>query len=151
MSVSLALATFLAPHESPDPGNGVVKGTGHALLQRNNGIVSDVDVFGTDLRTAFGDVAQANAEGILELAQAVCCIEGMHGQGSDAHHEAWSGKVVAPMVTQHMTDVLAQEAFNALVELLQTIDIILLHAVCTIGLTRLRGEGLDAFVDFVVA
>ena len=110
-----------------------------------------MDIFGTDLGTALGDVAQADTKGVLELAQAVGRIERMHRQGSNTHHEARSGEVVAPMVAQDMTDVLAQEAFNALVKFLQAIDIILLHAVRTVGLTRLGGEGLDAFVDCVVA
>src|SRR5215471_3296723 len=128
MSASLALTSFLASHEPPDPGNGVVKGTSHALFQRDDGIVDDMDVFGTDLGTALRDVTQADAKGVLELTQAVGRIERMHRQGSNAHHEARASKVVAPMVAQHMTDVLAQEAFNALVEFLQAIDIILLHA-----------------------
>src|SRR4029434_5669708 len=118
-SVSLALASFLAPHEPPDPGDGVEKGTGHALLQRDDGIVGDVDVFGTDLGTALGDVAQADAKGILELAQAVGRIERMHRQGSNAHHEARPGKVVTTMVAQHMTDVLAHKPVHAPADLLR--------------------------------
>src|SRR5262252_11159471 len=139
---------LLASHEPPDPGDGIIKGSSDALLQRNDGVVSDVDVFGTDLGTTLGDIAQTNAKGVLEFAQAVSRVQRMHGQRSNAHHEARSSKVVPPMVTQDMADILTEEAFNALVEFLQAVDVVLLHAVRTIGLTRLRGKGLDAFVDF---
>src|SRR6266446_4943006 len=61
----------------------------------------------------------------------------MHRQGSNPYHEARPGKIVAPMVPQHMTDVLAQEAFNTLVEFLQAVDVVLLHTIRTIGPTRL--------------
>src|SRR5262249_50063208 len=117
--VSLLLPiNFLAPHEPPDPGDRIVKGSGNALLQGNDGVIGDVDVFRADLSTALGNVAQADAKGVLEFTQAVGRVQRVHRQGSNAHHEARPGKVVSPVIPQDMTDVLAQEAFNALVEFL---------------------------------
>jgi hypothetical protein len=45
----------------------IVKLINHALLQRNNRVIGDGDVFGTDFSAALGDVAVANATSLLQL------------------------------------------------------------------------------------
>src|ERR1051326_2051944 len=55
-----AAANFAEQH-----GERVVEFVHYAFLQRDDGIVGYVDLFGADFRAAFGDVAQAEAQFIL--------------------------------------------------------------------------------------
>src|ERR1700722_18376822 len=48
-----------------EPDQRVVLAAGHALLQRDQGVVGDLDVLGAYLGAALGDVAQPEAEVIL--------------------------------------------------------------------------------------
>ena len=53
----------------------------------------------------------------------------MHLERGDADEEARAGKtVVLVVVAQHVAHVLAQEALDALAELLHAVDVGLLHA-----------------------
>ena len=53
-------------------------------------------------------------------------------------------------VAQHVADVLAQEALDALPELLHAVDVLLVHPVLAVGVARLRLERRDALVLLVV-
>ena len=53
-------------------------------------------------------------------------------------------------VAQHVADVLAQVALDALPELLHAIDVFLVHAVLAVGVARARLERRDALVLLVV-
>src|SRR5687768_1468404 len=91
----------------------------HALLERNDGVVSDVDVLRADLRAALGDVAVAQAAFVLEVGKARRRVQRMHLQVGDTHEEARAGELgLLVMVAQHVADVLAQEALDALAKLL---------------------------------
>src|SRR4029450_6679753 len=50
------------------------------------------------------------------------------------------------LVAQHVADVLAQVAFDALAEFLNAVDVLLHHAVVAIGVARPRLEGRNAFL-----
>src|SRR5438128_9677241 len=75
-----------SPREpAPDAADGVVEIVNHALLQRDDGVVRDVDRLGADLRTALGDVAVADAGLVLQVAAARGDIERVHLETRDAH------------------------------------------------------------------
>jgi len=59
----LSTAKFAEKH-----GNRVVEFVNDALLERNDGVVGDVNFFGADFRAAFGDVAVADAELVFSNA-----------------------------------------------------------------------------------
>src|ERR1700730_547667 len=81
-SVSLSLvllACLFCPSNLPHQHEyGIIKFVDHALLQRNDRIVRDVDILRTHFRAAFSNVAQTDAEFILEHACARLRIERMH-------------------------------------------------------------------------
>src|SRR6266566_7410244 len=141
-----------SPREpAPDAANRVVEVVHHALLQRDDGVVGDVDRLGADLRTALGDVAVADAGLVLQVAAARGDIERVHLEARDTHQEARAGEGVrALVVAQHVAHVLAEEALDALAELLHPVDVRLLHAPGAVGLGGLRLKGRDALVDLVV-
>ena len=58
--------------------DGIVKLVNHAFLERNDGVVGDVNVFGTNLGAAFGDVAEADSRVILEQFGAIKTVHRMH-------------------------------------------------------------------------
>ena len=58
--------------------------------------------------------------------------------------------LAAVAIAQHVADVLAQVALDALAELLHAIDVFLVHAVRAVGLARPRLELRDALVLLVV-
>src|SRR5437773_935570 len=114
------------------------------LLQRDDGVIGDRDVFRTDLRAAFGDVAIADALRLAQLFETVLGVERMHLERRRVHEEAWTDELfVEVVVPQHVADVLAEEAFDALTKLLNTIDVLLgdppravrrIRSACSVGL-----------------
>src|SRR6266849_5156063 len=72
------LGSRLSRELPQEPAHRIVKVIHHALLQRNDGVVGDVNVFGANLRTALGDIAETYAELILEQLRPVRCVERMH-------------------------------------------------------------------------
>ena len=83
---------------------------------------------------------------------AVLGVERVHLERRRVHEEARADElVVLVVVAQHVADVLAEEALDALAEFLHAIDVGLLHpprAVGRVGLARL--ERLDALLDLEV-
>ena len=59
----------------------------HALLERDDRIVGDVDVFGADLGAALGDVAEPQALLRADEVEAVVRVERMHLQRGETHEE----------------------------------------------------------------
>src|SRR5262245_26724767 len=59
----------------------------HALLQRNDRVVSDVNVLRTHFRAAFRDVAVADAVFVLQGGYAVRHVERMHLERRHIHEE----------------------------------------------------------------
>src|SRR5690349_23781114 len=80
------LRTAAQPPERPP--DGVEVDIVHALLERNDGIVRDVDVLGAHFRAALRDVAVTDPGLLFEQRRAVEDIPGMHLQPGDPDHEA---------------------------------------------------------------
>src|SRR6185437_14506323 len=114
-------------------------------------VVGDVDAFGADLGAALGDVAVADAEVVLEGFEAVAVIERVHLELRHVDEEAGADELVVHVVlAQHVTDVLAEEALDALAELLGAVHVGLGLAPSAVGLGRLGTEGGDAGLGAVV-
>jgi len=85
---------------------------------------------------------------ILEQASAVESVERMHFETSNANEETWAGKLFLFVVfAKNVTNVLAEEAFDAFAKLLDAIDIQLRNS----PFHSLAGlEGRDFAVDTIV-
>src|SRR5439155_23751801 len=84
---------------------------------------------------------------------AVQGVLGMHLQAGDPDHESGPEEgVLAVMVAQHVADVLAQVALDALSEFDDAVDVLLLHApgLGVEGVLLARREFRDSLVDIVV-
>src|SRR5207247_9389123 len=81
--------------------------------------VVDLDRFEADLGAAVRDVAEAEAQLVADEVDPVRVVEGVHLQPRDADEEAGTAEsFLLLMIAQDVADVLAQEAFDALAELL---------------------------------
>src|SRR5215208_3863331 len=131
-------SVLAAPDLVPEPGDRVVADVGDPFLEGDDGVVGDVDVLGADLGAALGDVAQAKAHLLAEQLAAVAGLQGVHLElgVADEHARAGEAALVLLVVTDDVADVLAQEALDALVELLHPVDVLLGHPV---GAVRLPG------------
>src|SRR5579875_865048 len=126
----------------------IVKLIDHALLQRNDRVVGYVNLLRADLGAALGNVAEAQPSVILEELCPVERIERVHLQPGHAHEEAGAGEnILAIVIPQHVADVLAEEALDALAELLDALDVLLHEG--PVGI-RLRGKRRDLLVHLVV-
>src|SRR5438094_564422 len=134
-------ASELTPH----PREWVVVFGYHPLLERNNGVVGDLDLLRTHLGTTLGDVAHADPCAGLEQLQPIVGVERMHLQRGQPDKKTRAGKTgfVALVVANDVAHVLTQEALDALVELLHAIDVFLEHTPRTVGLARPRPERRD--------
>src|SRR4029078_4928376 len=142
---------LLAVEQAPDGEQRIIVAIPHALLHRDDGVVGDADVLGAHLGATTGDVAHAGAVVLLELRDAVLGVQRVHLQTGDADHEARTDELVLTLaVAQHVTHVLAQEALDALAELLRAIGVSLMHAALAVGPRRDRLERRDALVLAVV-
>lgn len=102
-------------------------------------------------RAALGDVTGANSSVFFEKRPSVRGVQRVHFKGSESHHVPWSEEdVFALTVTEHMANVLAQEALDAFAKLLDAIDVDLLHpqrfGASFIG----KSERFDLLRNFVV-
>ena len=106
-------------------------------------------MFRAHLGAALGDIAVANAVTILEVADAVFRVEWVHLQRRGVHQEARPDEFIFLMVVaDDVADILAQEAFDALAELLHAVDVLLEHGPGAISIVRLaRLEWLDGLLD----
>jgi hypothetical protein len=108
-------------------------------------------VLRTDLGAALGDVAVAERVVVLEVAQAVFGVERVHLQRRHMHEEPRADEfVVLVMVTQHVADVLAQEALDALPEFLHPVDVLLRHAPRAVRAHR-AFRGLNGLIFFLTS
>src|SRR6266542_3568746 len=111
--------SLLAGQLSQKPTHRIVKVIHDSLFQGNDGVVGDVNVFGTDFGAAFGYVAESDAEFVFQQFSARQIVERMHFQAGDAHEEARAAELLNLLViAQHMADILAKKALNALAKLL---------------------------------
>src|SRR5262249_31087080 len=105
----------------PEPHHRIVLAIGRALLERDERIVGDLDVLGADLGAALGDVAEAQPVLLLRLhGTTVERVQRMHIEFGLAHQVARARErlLVLFVITHHVAGVLAQEALDALAELL---------------------------------
>src|SRR5437660_7875839 len=101
------------------PAHRIIILVNYALFKRNDRIVGNVNILGTDFRAAFGDVAVTDAQFVLQQLSPIQAIERVHLQTGNANEEARAGELFRLLViAQHVTDVLAEETFNALAKLL---------------------------------
>src|SRR4051812_46186414 len=105
-----------------------------ALLERNDGVVGDGDVLGTDLGAALGDVAVADAVAVLELVTPIEDVERMHLELRGMDQQAGADELfVQLVVAEHVTDVLTEEALYALSKFLHAVGVVLHHAPGAVG------------------
>jgi len=84
---------------------------------------------------------------LLQIVDAILDVERMHLERRRVHEEARADElVVLVVVAQHVADVLAQEALDALAELLHAIRCPLLHAPGAVG--GVGGRGLNGLMRF---
>src|SRR5262245_52830563 len=62
----------------PKPPKRIKKFIHDALLQRNDPVICDLNVFGTNFRATLGDVAITDPISIPQLLNPILCIERMH-------------------------------------------------------------------------
>src|SRR6187549_1867440 len=107
------------PEESEELRQRVVEAVDDALLEGDDRVVRDRDVLGADLGAALGDVAVADAHPVLDEREAVLDVERVHLEARDAHEEARARELgLLRVVAEDVAHVLAQEALDALPELL---------------------------------
>src|SRR5687767_10393968 len=75
---SANIGTLLTAKDSQEPGERIVKTIDHPLLEWNDRVLGDGDVFGADGRAASGDVAVADAVLLLQVREPVFGIDGIH-------------------------------------------------------------------------
>ena len=129
--------------------SGIEELVHHPLLERDDRVVGDGDVLGADLRAALGDVAEPDAVRPPEIGHAVLGVERVHLERRGVHEEARADELLVQLVVaQHVADVLAEEALDALPELLHALDVALVHAPGAVGgIGRARLERLDGRLD----
>src|ERR1700687_3289111 len=122
-----------------------VVAVGHALLQGDDAVVGDVDVLRADLGAALGDVAEPDARVVVQEPGAIHGVERVHLErgGLDEEARAREGLLLLLVVADDVADVLAQEALDALVELLGAIDVLLHHPVLAVRVRRLEPQRRD--------
>src|SRR5215211_7306018 len=132
------------PDLAHQPLGRIVVLVGDALLEGDDGVVGDVDVYRADFCAALGDVAEPEAVVLLEVGQPVGLVHGVHLQPLVPDEEAWSCElgllVVGP---QDVADVLAHKALYALLRFVEALDILLVHGEGSLlaGLERLDALG----------
>src|ERR671939_423753 len=85
----LELSGFLDEADlSTQPCERVVAPVHDALLQRDDPVVGEIDVLGTNLAATGGDVAEAKAKVILQLVPPVGSVERMHLEHRVADQES---------------------------------------------------------------
>src|SRR6266568_2119682 len=127
----LARGMALPPEELLDqPEERIEIAVHHALLERDDAIVGDLDVLRTDVGATARDVAQPRAELSPDRGDPVRRVERMHLERRQTDHEARPDEgVLARLVAQHVANVLAQVALDALAELLHAVHVLLRHAI----------------------
>ena len=100
-----------------------------------------MDALRAHLAAALGDVAVAQAEVLLRGVPPVDDVERVHVQlgQPDEEPRPGEGRLVLLVVTDDVAGVLAEEALDALAELLRALDVDLLHPVVAVGVPRPAG------------
>src|SRR5579875_3069442 len=112
-----------------EPHQRVVLAARDALLHGDQRVVGDLDVLRAYLGAALGDVAQPETEVVLSDRTPVGLVGGVHFQLRDPHQEPRAGErlLILRVVADSVAGVLAQEALDALAELLRAVHVLLHH------------------------
>src|SRR5208282_2619715 len=106
---------LLAEHFAEEHRQRVVELVDDALLERNDGVVRDVNFLGADFGAAFRDVAEADAEVVLEKRGAIEGVERMHFETGDTDEEARAAEFFLVVVlSEDVANILAEKTFDAL-------------------------------------
>src|SRR5881628_2030076 len=141
----LSRKRLLLTPELPQQPNDRIEAVRHALLERDDRVVGDVDPLGAHLGAALGDVAEPDPGGGPAERGAIARVERVHFERRELDEKPGprESRLVLLVVAHHVADVLAQEALDALVELLDAIDVLLHHPVRAVGLRGLEPERWD--------
>src|ERR1700687_5591330 len=112
VTVNPLLISFLFSfHPSNLPNqheHGIIEFVNHALLQWNDRIVRDVDLLGANLGAALGNVAEADAELILQQARARLRVERMHLERRNSNEKPRSSELLPLLVVaENVAHILA--------------------------------------------
>src|SRR5215210_587908 len=118
-----------APDLAQEPLGRVVVLVGDALLERDDGVVGDVDVDRTDLGATLGNVAVPYATpALLEPLHPALDVLRVHLEPLVPHEGAGTGELIVLVVgAQDVADVLAHEALDALLRLVEPVHVLLVH------------------------
>ena len=145
-------ALVLRLEHAEESGDRIIELIDHPLLEGDDRVVGDLDVFRADHGAALGDVAVADPLGLLQIGNTIGGVQGMHFQRSAVDEMAWADEfVMLVVVAKDMADVLAQEALDAFPELLYPVDIVLAHVPGAVWIVGFPGsEGSDRLLCLVV-
>src|SRR5579864_6016011 len=114
----------------------------NALFQRDDRVVGDRDVLGTDFGTALCDVAETYTELLSQIFNTIPYVQRMHLERGRIHQKSWADELfVHVMIAQDVADILAEIALDALSKLLDSFDVLLGNApgpIRRVGLPRLE-------------
>src|SRR5262249_52608928 len=112
-----------ALQQAPDEAlQRIVELVRDALLHRDDPVVGDPDALGADLGATLRDVAVADAVRLLQVFHPILDVERVHLEVRGVDQEARADElVVEPVLAQDVADVLAEEALDALPELLHPV------------------------------
>src|SRR5690348_15435701 len=105
-----------------------VKLVHNAILERNDGVAGDMNALGAASGTAFGDVAEADAERFFQKRSARSGVQRMHFKARDANEESWAAVFgVFRVIAKDVANVLAEETFDAFAKFLRAVHVVLGH------------------------
>lgn len=117
---------LLAEKAAEELGYRVIELGDDPFLQRDDGVVRDLDFLRADFGAAFRDVAEADVSLVLEIAETIGCVFRMHFETGGPYQESRTHEfVLAIVISQDVTDVLAEETLDALAKLLNPLDVFL--------------------------
>ena len=136
---------LLGLEDAEELGERIVELVNNSFLERNDRVIRNRDVLWANDCAAFGDVAIADAVFTLEIFDPIGNIQRVHFQCRGVHEVARADElIVLVVISKNVAYVLAEEALDALAELLYAFHILLLHAPCAIsGIWLARREGRD--------
>src|SRR5215212_3175964 len=136
------------PDLTHQPFGRVVVLVGYALFEGDDGVVGDVDVDRADLGAALGDVAEAYAVLFLEVGEPVGLVHRVHLEPLVPDEEPRARELGVLVVRpEDVADVLAHEALDAPLRLVEALHVLLVHRE---GRLLAGGEGRDPFGHLVV-
>src|SRR5438477_170240 len=114
------------PERFQQSAQRIIKLVHDSFLERDDGVVRDRDVFGTNFRATLGDVAEADAVSFFQFFRSILSIERMHLQRGDINQVARANElVVLVMFAQNVAHILAQETLDALAKFFHAVDVFL--------------------------